>query len=199
MVPPQAGPTMSSPIATGLKFVTITLGRATRRRHFIHPPVAGPKVAVERIRPDPSARRDQRGGSAGLRAAIEALPCCGANEDSAGKADPLNLVIVGDSLSVVFRWSSAAGASCEISICAARRSATEDFFLDGNDPGCRSARCGCWPGARMPRSRSRAINDQPAQPSAALADALALSRGQSVFVGQISRDIGIEHTDGSGI
>ncbi|MFO1104928.1 MAG: LssY C-terminal domain-containing protein [Amaricoccus sp.] len=182
---------------TGLKFVTITLGRADEEEDFrFILPVAGPKLAVEqvdfgRIYP-PDAIREV--DLAGLRAAIEALPCCGANEDGTGKADPLNLVIVGDGLSVVFPLVERGWRFVQPLDLRSAAVSTEDFFLDGNDPELPVSPM--WVFGR----REDAALEKP-RDTISRRNHLRLwltplrYQGQSVFVGQISRDIGIEHTD----
>ena len=72
---------------TGLKFITVAMLRGADELRFrFIVPVAGPELAIERVDLaklwPPDAFRDV--DLDGLRAALAALPCCGANADGSG-------------------------------------------------------------------------------------------------------------------
>lgn len=184
---------------TGLKFVTVALlnaGQELRFRYIV--PVAGPELAIERVDMariwPPDAFRDL--DLAGLRAALAALPCCGGNADGSGKADPLNLVIVGDGLSVVFPlvergWRFVQPLDLRSALASAKA-----FLTDGADPELPVS-----PMWLYGRREDVALQ----KPSSSISQRNHLRlwltplryQGKSVFVGQISRDIGVEFTDRS--
>ena len=122
---------------TGLKFVTVGMlrgGDELRFRFIV--PVAGPELAVERVDLaklwPPDAFRDL--DLDGLRSALSALPCCGANADGSGKADPLNLVIVGDGLSIVFPLVERGWRFVQPLDLRSAAASAEAFVLDTADP-----------------------------------------------------------------
>lgn len=184
---------------TGLKFVTVAMlrgGDELRFRFIV--PVAGPELAIERVDLAkiwaPDAIRDV--DLDGLRAALAALPCCGGNADGSGKADPLNLVIVGDGLQVVFPLVERGWRFVQPLDVRSAAASAKAFFTDGADPEMPVS-----PMWLFGRREDVALQ----KPSSSIDQRNHLRlwltplryQGQSVFVGQISRDIGVEFTDKS--
>jgi hypothetical protein len=100
-------------LETGLKFLTFGMlkgGDEIEFRFIV--PVSGPAYLGEKVdfatlyKPGEIRNVDLPG----LRAAIEALPCCTTNADGTKKGDPLNLVVVGD-LPAIFAFTSRDGAA----------------------------------------------------------------------------------------
>lgn len=93
-------------LETGLKFLTFGMlkGDDDIAFRFIVP-VTGPAYLGERVdfgtMYKPGEIRDV--DLSGLRAAIAAMPCCTMNKDGSKKGDPLNVVVVGD-LSALFAF-----------------------------------------------------------------------------------------------
>ena len=184
---------------TGLKFVTVGLIRGDDELRFrFIAPVAGPELAVEQVDLakiwPPDAFRDV--DRAGLRTALDALPCCGSNASGTGKADPLNLVIVGDGLSIVFPLVERGWRFVQPLNLRSGAVSAEAFLFDGAD-------------TEMPVSpmwvfgRREDVALQKPRGTILQRNHMRLwltplrYQGQSVYVGQISRDIGVEFTDKS--
>lgn len=186
-------------LETGLKFVTIVLlsGQEEQRFQFIVP-VSGPQLAVQRLELDKiypaEAIRDV--DLDGLREALTDLPCCGSDSGGKGKADPLNIVLIGDEMSVVFPlvergWRFVQPLDLRSAVDSARA-----FLFDANDPELPVSPM--WVFGRREDAALEKPRDTISQRNhLRLWLAPLRYEGQSVFIGQISRDIGVEYTDKS--
>jgi hypothetical protein len=181
---------------TGLKFLNLGLVRdGTRLTLRAVVPVAGPELAVERVDLaklyPPGEIRDV--DEAGLRAALAALPCCGTDARGAGEGDPLNIVLVGDGLSIGFPLVARGWRFTEPLDLRTAADAAEAFVLDRGDPELPVSPMVVF-GRRedMALQKPRATLDQRNHLRLWLTP--LRFEGRSVFVGQISRDIGVEFT-----
>ncbi len=184
---------------TGLKFVTVGMLRGGDELRFrFTVPVAGPELAVERVDLaklwPPDAFRDL--DIEGLRSALSALPCCGANADGSGKADPLNLVIVGDGLSIVFPLVERGWRFVQPLDLRSAAASAEAFVLDTADPDLPVSPMWLF-GRREDLALQKPTSTISQRNHLRLWLTPLRTQGQSVFVGQISRDIGVEFTDKS--
>jgi hypothetical protein len=182
---------------TGLKFITVAVVRDQLRFHFAVP-VAGPSLAVERVDLDriypAEALRDV--DLEGLREALAALPCCGSDAKGTGKADPLNLVLVGDGLSVAFPLVERGWRFVQPLDLRSAIDSAEAFLLDANDPELPVSPM--WVFGRREDAALEKPRDTISQRNHLRLWLTPLRyEGKSVFVGQISRDIGVEFTDKS--
>ncbi|MFO1142781.1 MAG: LssY C-terminal domain-containing protein [Amaricoccus sp.] len=204
-MPDQVGPgtTQSGYVfthrETGLKFVTVAMLRGADEMRFeFVVPVAGPELAVERVDlakvwPADAIRDVDLDG---LRAALAALPCCGANADGSGKADPLNLVIVGDGLQVVFPMVERGWRFVQPLDVRSAAASAKAFFTDGADPEMPVSPMWLY-GRREDVALQKPSSSIDQRNHLRLWLTPLRYQGKSVFVGQISRDIGVEFTDKS--
>ena len=132
----------------------------------------------------------------GLRPALAALPCCGANADGSGKADPLNLVIVGDGLSIVFPLVERGWRFVQPLDLSSAAASAEAFVLDTADPDLPVSPMWLF-GRREDLALQKPTSTISQRNHLRLWLTPLRTQGQSVFVGQISRDIGVEFTDKS--
>lgn len=183
-------------LETGLKFLSIGLLRADRREEarFVVP-VSGPGFAVEQVDFDAIYPADKLApvDLPGLKAALTALPCCAANAEGEAKGDPLNIVLVGNRLDVAFPliqrgWRLTQGLNLRSAVDTA---AAFVFQLDDKtSPVSPLYVFGRKEDVAFQKARST-INER---------NHLRLwltplrYEGQSVWIGQISRDIGVELT-----
>ena len=186
-------------LETGLKFITVAVVSDQQELRFrFAVPVAGPTLAVQRVDLDriysPEALHDV--DLEGLRDALAALPCCGSNAKGTGKADPLNLVLVGDGLSVAFPLVERGWRFVEPLDLRTAVDSAEAFVLDNNDPELPVSPM--WVFGRREDAALEKPRDTIRQRNHLRLWLTPLRyEGQSVFVGQISRDIGVEFTDKS--
>jgi hypothetical protein len=131
--------------------------------------------------------------AAGLRSALEQLACCTTNEDASRHGDPLNIVLVGDSADVLNALSRS-GWSFTHRITLRSIGREIDAAISG----------GAYPVAPVSSlyalGRSQDVALQRARRSIAQRNHLRLwlapfrFEGRQVWIGQISRDIGIKLT-----
>lgn len=131
--------------------------------------------------------------AAGLRSALEQLACCTTNEDGSRNGDPLNIVLVGDSADVLNALSRS-GWSFTHRITLRSIGREIDAAIGG----------GAYPVAPISSlyalGRSQDVALQRARRSIAQRNHLRLwlapfqFEGRQVWIGQISRDIGIKLT-----
>jgi hypothetical protein len=131
--------------------------------------------------------------AAGLRGALEQLACCTTNEDGSRNGDPLNIVLVGDSADVLNALSRS-GWSFTHRITLRSIGREIDAAIGG----------GAYPVAPISSlyalGRSQDVALQRARRSIAQRNHLRLwlapfrFEGRQVWIGQISRDIGIKLT-----
>jgi len=184
---------------TGLKFITVAMVRNQQELKFrFVVPVAGPALAVERADLNQIYAADaiRELGLDDLREALAALPCCGSNADGTGKADPLNLVLVGDGLSIAFPLVERGWRFVQPLDLRSAVDSAEAFVLDANDPELPVS--AMWVFGRREDVALEKPRDTISQRNHLRLWLTPLRYdGKSVFVGQISRDIGVEYTDKS--
>jgi hypothetical protein len=181
---------------TGLKFLTIGLLRADRREEarFVVP-VSGPGFAVEQVDFDALYPADKLTtvDLAGLKAALASLPCCAANAEGVARGDPLNIVLVGNRLDVAFPliqrgWRLTQGLDLRSAVDTA---AAFVFHLDDKTSPVSPL---------YVFGRKEDVAFQKARATINERNHLRLwltplrYESQSVWIGQISRDIGVELT-----
>jgi hypothetical protein len=128
-----------------------------------------------------------------LRAALEQLPCCPTNADGSLPADPLNFVLIGDSNAILAALVRAGWDETEI-LSAGSAAATAESFLFGS----RYRYSPVSPLYLFDRPQDAAF--QKARDNINRRNHLRLwlaplrHDGQDVWIGQISRDIGVRFT-----
>ncbi len=130
---------------------------------------------------------------AGLRARLEALPCCTLNKAGKGTGDPINLVIVGNGTDAIFPFILRGWRLDEpFDFHSAMRSVRAFLF--------RSEYLNAPVSPLYVFDRTQDVSLQKARNKISLRNHLRLWQapftidGQQVWVGQISRDIGIKLT-----
>lgn len=199
----DAGKTVSGFVFThredGLKFISVGLLKGAGRPSFdFILPVPGSADAARLMRiPDQVTPAQQREVDlAGLRAALEALPCCTANAEGTRFGDPLNLVVVGDGLDSLFPFVQRGWRLAQRLGVESGAQMAVDFVLGRED-----ATAPVSPLYLFGRHQDVAI--QKARNTISERNHLRLwltplrYEGRSVWAGQISRDIGVELTDKS--
>lgn len=186
-------------LETGLKFLTFGLlkdGNEIDFRFVV--PVAGPHYAL----PQPGASHLPALSAfedvdlPTLKARIEAMPCCTTNEAGDRNGDPLNLVVVGNGIDTLFPF---VGRGWRLTEPLDLHSAfdTAKSLLIGSEyatsPVSPLYAFGRHQDVALEKARS-SINERNH-----MRFWLTPLRyeGQSVWIGQISRDIGVELTDKS--
>lgn len=140
---------------------------------------------------DPGERRDL--DEAGLIEALESLPCCVTDKDAAGQGDPVNLVVIGDA-DEVFQAFLRAGWDETETIYAGSALKTGVSFLFGGKYRYSPV------SALYLFGRGQDIALQKARDTIHERNHLRLwlsplvFEGEPVWVGQISRDIGVRFT-----
>ncbi len=186
-------------LETGLKFLTFGLlkdGNEIAFRFIL--PVAGPAYATPQLGAShmPSTAAFEDVDLPTLRARIEAMPCCTTDAAGTRNGDPLNLVVVGNGIDTIFPfvdrgWHLTEPLDLHSAIDTAKS------FLIGTEyttsPVSPLYAFGRHQDIALEKARS-SINERnhmrfwltPLR-----------YQGQSVWIGQISRDIGVELTDKS--
>ncbi|WP_035880397.1 LssY C-terminal domain-containing protein [Cupriavidus sp. BIS7] len=201
--PIQPGQTVSGFVLTnlneGVKFVQIDLVAKGRARTFsIFEAVPGfqadyKKSQVFKRANDPQAPVVNYTDDESFRAALEALPCCLTNEDGSKNGDPLNLVIVGgleDAFPALVRrgwsvteekWSGAIRRMVSAALSGERyvNAPVSDLYLFGRAQD-------------LALQKARDTIHQRNHMRLWLSD--IRYHGKPVWVGQISRDIGVRLT-----
>jgi len=201
--PVQAGETVSGFVLThlseGVKFVQVDLvasGRARTFSFFVAVPgfeADYKKSQVFQRAADPKAPAVDYTDDEQFRVALEALPCCATNEDGSKNGDPLNLVIVGgldDAFPALVRrgwspteqkWSGAIRqmVSAALSGKPYVNAPVSDLYLFGRPQDL---------------ALQKARSDIHQRNHMRLWLSSMRYQGKPVWVGQISRDIGIRLT-----
>jgi hypothetical protein len=156
-----------------------------------------PDLAADHRRVDPASlyRPDELRAvdEAQLRAALERLPCCPTSPDGSRQADPLNFVLIGDSDAILAALVRAGWDETEI-LSAGSVAATAESFLFG----ARYRYSPVSPLHLFGRPQDAAF--QKARDDIHRRNHLRLwltplrHDGQQVWIGQISRDIGVRFT-----
>jgi LssY C-terminus len=145
------------------------------------------RVDLEKLRAEGKTREV---GEAELRAALEALPCCATTEDGRGSEDPLNFVLVGQADEV---FPSFARTGWHVTEVLKARSALETFWSYFFSSEYKYAPIS--PIYLFGRHQDIAL--QKARETARERNHLRVWRmpltvaGKPVWVGQISRDVGL--------
>ena len=180
----------------GTKYVNVQVfsNRHLEQFRFVVP-VPGGKWDFQRVDLKTLYRQDQVVALdlPGLKAALEALPCCVTNQDGSRWGDPLNLVIVGTPPHIVFPFVERGWNLTEPFDLAASRKAAMAFVFgeaDESSPVSPLYLFGRPQDLALQKVRNK-IN-QRNHLRAWLAP--FTYEGQTVWVGQISRDIGVRLT-----
>jgi hypothetical protein len=132
-------------------------------------------------------------GLAELRAALEALPCCAADGDGRAAGDPLNLVLVGSATEVLESMTRAGWSfTHRITLRTVRR---EIGAAVGGDPYSVAPVSSLYLfGRRQDLAMQRARRSIEQRNHLRLWMAPFVHEGRQVWVGQVSRDIGVKIT-----
>ena len=183
----------------GSKFVKVALlsSRKPVQLRFVVP-VPGGKWDFQRV--DLKAlyppEKVQSLDLAGLKAALERLPCCVTNRDGSRWGDPLNLVIIGTPPNVFFPFVERGWHLTEpFDLAASRKAATAFLFGEAYESSPVSP---LYVYGRAQDIALQKIRNKISQRNH-LRGWLApfTYEGQRVWVGQISRDIGVRLTSKS--
>ena len=180
----------------GLKLVSV--GLATDRRimpfRFVIP-IAGVQYAVQRVDfgglYPPGTIQDMTLET--LRARLESLPCCVKNKEQSANGDPLNLVIVGNGVDALFAFNARGWRFNEPVGAGSSWRMTKAFVL--------RSEYGTAPVSPLyVFSRYQDVAFQKARSTVSQRNHLRLwlapftLEGQNVWIGQISRDVGVKLT-----
>jgi len=180
----------------GLKFLNASFVGAGRQLDFrFVVPLGGRNYAVQKI--DFSGLHPpgtiEAVDLASLRARLELLPCCTTNEAGKGLGDPLNLVIVGSGAEVIFPFISRGWRLDEpLDLHSIYR--TIRAFLFGSEYLTAPVSPLHVFGRAQDASLQKARDKISLRNHLRLWQAPFTIEGQQVWVGQISRDIGIKLT-----
>lgn len=183
----------------GSKFVNVAL--LSNRRPMEIPfvvPVPGGKWDFQRV--DLKAlyppEKVQTLDLVGLKAALEALPCCVTNKDGSRWGDPLNLVIIGTPPRVFFPFVERGWHLTEpFDLAASRKSVTAFLF---GEPYESSPVSPLYVYGRAQDIALQKIRNKISQRNHMRGWMAPFTyEGQRVWVGQISRDIGVRLTSKS--
>jgi hypothetical protein len=185
----------------GLKVVNVELvGRGQLRQFFFLAEVPGLRTHFQQIdwsrlyRPDQVREVDE----AGLRASLAALPCCGATRDGRGLEDPLNFALVGQLHEMLGTFARAGWhATSVLDAASAWRTFLSYFF---GRPYKAAPISPIWL-----FDRRQDVSLQKARETARERNHLRVwlaplrHEGRLVWIGQISRDIGLLYTPPLGV
>ena len=180
----------------GLKLVNVGLA-ATRRivpfRFVV--PIAGVQYAVQRVDFSslypPGMIEDMTLEQ--LRMKLESLPCCVTNKDQSADGDPLNLVIVGNGVDALFAFSARGWRLNEPVDAGSSWRMTKAFLLRAEYDTAPVSPLYLF-------HRYQDVAFQKARSTVSQRNHLRLWRapftagGQNVWIGQISRDVGVKLT-----
>jgi len=128
-----------------------------------------------------------------LRAALEELPCCTTNQDETGSGDPINLVVVGDFRDVTAAFARRGWLPAEETYSTAIWKTIKSFLF-----GSRYRYSPVSPlyffGRHQDFARQKPRHDIHERNHLRLWYTPMRYQGRPVFVGQISRDIGVRFT-----
>jgi LssY C-terminus len=137
--------------------------------------------------------RSETADLAGLRARLEALPCCTTNKAGDGSGDPLNLVVIGSGADAIFPFIERGWRLDEpFDIHSALR--TIRAFVLGTEYTTAPVSPLYVFGRQQDISLQKARNNISLRNHLRVWQAPLTIAGQHVWVGQISRDIGIKLT-----
>jgi hypothetical protein len=128
-----------------------------------------------------------------LRAALENLPCCTTNEEETGSGDPINLVIIGDFLDVAATFSRRGWLPAEETYSTAVWK-TIKSFLFGKRYRYSPVSSLYLFGRHQDLARQKPRRSVHERNHLRLWYSPMRFEGKPVFVGQISRDIGVRFT-----
>lgn len=182
-------------LETGLKFLTFGMlkgGDEIAFRFIV--PVTGPAYLGEHVdfgtMYKPGELRDV--DLAGLRAAIAAMPCCTTNEDGSRKGDPLNVVVVGD-LAALFAFVDRGWRMTQMLDLHSAVDTAKSFVLGTTyDTSPVSPLYLFGRPEDLALQKARATIDERNHVRFWLTP--LRFQGKDVWIGQISRDIGVELT-----
>jgi hypothetical protein len=130
---------------------------------------------------------------AGLRTALEKLPCCTTNEEGTDFGDPVNLVIIGDFLDVAATFSRRGWLPAEETYSTAIWK-TIKSFLFGKRYRYSPVSSLYLYGRHQDLARQKPRHSIHERNHLRLWYSPMRFEGKSVFVGQVSRDIGVRFT-----
>ncbi len=180
----------------GLKLVNVALAAPRRIVPFrFVVPVAGVQYAVQRVDFSslypPDAIQDMTLEQ--LRTKLESLPCCVTNKDQSANGDPLNLVIVGNGVDALFAFSARGWRLNEPIDTGSSWRMAKAFLL--------RSEYGTAPVSPLYLfQRYQDVAFQKARSTVSQRNHLRLwlapftMEGQNVWIGQISRDVGVKLT-----
>jgi len=180
----------------GLKLINVGLIAGQRFSRFrFAVPVPGHEYAVQRVdfRGLYPADKIEDLDLEQLRARLQSLPCCVTNRTGSGQGDPLNLVIVGDGLDALFPFTARGWRLNEPVDASSSLRMVKAFLLHSSDDTAPVS-----PLYLFGRYQDLAL--QKARTSISRRNHLRLwlapftVEHHSVWVGQISRDVGIKLT-----
>lgn len=127
---------------------------------------------------------------AGLRAALEQLPCCTTDRDGMKNGDPLNLVVIGEFREIVAAFSQRGWLPAEETYATAVWKTIKSFLFGSN---YRYSPVSPLYHAGRPQdfARQKPRHDIHERNHLRLWYTPLRLRGKPVFVGQVSRDIGV--------
>ena len=180
----------------GLKFINVGLiGGGTPHLFRFVIPVTGVQYQVQSVdfgklyRPDEVQDLDL----AGLRAKLESIPCCVTNKGGNGNGDPLNLVIVGNGVDAIFPFTQR-GWQLNEPVSAGSSFRMAKAFVLGSQydtaPVSPLFLFGRYQDVALQKARSTVSQRNHMR----LWMAPFTVEGKKVWIGQISRDIGIKLT-----
>ncbi|MDN5869502.1 MAG: LssY C-terminal domain-containing protein [Nitrococcus sp.] len=199
-VPPQS--TVAGFVYTrrdpGMKVVGVTLlGDDVKAFEFV---LFSPDLAADHRHLDPASLYGpdevREVDEAGLREAIERLPRCATNADGSRQGDPLNFVLIGDSEAILAALVRAGWDETEV-LSAGSAISTADSFLFGS----RYRYAPVSPLYVFGRPQDAAFQKTRGDVNRRNHLRLWLTplryAGEEVWIGQISRDIGVRFTAGT--
>lgn len=183
----------------GMKVVNVDLIGRAGFRHFLF------IVEVPGFRPDASPGEIDRLYDAAqlrdvdetaLRTALEALPCCATTEDGTGTEDPLNFVLLGDRRAI---FAGLLRAGWKVSEVLDRRSAFRLFYSYFFDETYLHAPISSVYlfGRRQDLAMEKTRETARERNHLRVWMTPLRFRGHPVWIGQISRDIGLSYSLGS--
>jgi hypothetical protein len=180
----------------GTKEVNIAIiGHHQLRKFVFFIPVPGLRLDYERVDFDALHKGKEivLDNEADLRAALEKLPCCTTNADGTVNGDPLNLVVIGDLSQVLASFTRSGWNETEIITAQTEWQAATAFLTGKSDVHL--------PVSPLYHSQmSQHVSFQKPRRTISARNHLRLwltpiqYGGRSVWMGQISRDVGVRFT-----
>jgi len=129
----------------------------------------------------------------GLRAALETLPCCTSNENGSRFGDPANLVIIGDFKTITAAFARRGWLPAEETYATAVWKTVKSFFF-GSRYRYSPVSPLFYEGRRHDFARQKPRHNIHERNHLRLWYSPLRYQGQPVFIGQVSRDIGVRFT-----